>query len=74
MLCEGAKSQRREERETSHDQDHADQKTDEQPACGRKRPVEAATVFLAASEPAIAIAGTIIQKRPMNIATAPARL
>src|SRR5262249_6322509 len=39
-----------------------------------KVPAEAGTIFLAASEPAIAIAGMIIQKRPTNIATAPVRL
>ena len=37
-------------------------------------PAEAGTVFLAASEPAIAMAGMIIQKRPTNIATAPVML
>ena len=40
----------------------------------QKVPAEAGTVFLAASEPAIAMAGMIIQKRPMNIATAPVML
>ncbi len=34
-------------------------------------PSDGGTDLLAASEPAIAMAGTIIQKRPMNIATAP---
>ena len=36
-----------------------------------KVPVEAGSVFLAASEPAIAMAGMIMKKRPTNIATAP---
>ena len=36
-----------------------------------KVPAEAGSVFLAASEPAIAIAGMIMKKRPTNIATAP---
>src|SRR5215470_3581792 len=34
-------------------------------------PADAGTVFLAASEPAIAMAGMIIQKRPTSMATAP---
>src|SRR5207253_2393426 len=37
-------------------------------------PADGGIDFFAASEPAIAIAGTIIQKRPTNIATAPVRL
>ena len=37
-------------------------------------PAEGGTDFLAASEPAIAMAGMIIQKRPTNIATAPVML
>ena len=37
-------------------------------------PADAGTDFLAASEPAIAMVGMIIQKRPTNIATAPDRL
>ena len=37
-------------------------------------PAEGGTDFLAAREPAIAMAGMIIQKRPTNIATAPVRL
>ena len=37
-------------------------------------PSDAGTVFLAASEPAIAMVGMIIQNRPTNIATAPVRL
>ena len=36
-----------------------------------KVPAEAGSVFLAASEPAIAMAGMIMKKRPTNIATAP---
>src|SRR5215467_9940216 len=34
-------------------------------------PADGGTSFFAASEPAIAMAGTIIMKRPTNIATAP---
>ena len=37
-------------------------------------PADGGTDFLAASEPAIAMAGMIIQKRPTNIATAPVML
>ena len=37
-------------------------------------PADGGTIFLAASEPAIAMAGMIIQKRPTNIATAPVML
>ena len=37
-------------------------------------PADGGTDFLAASEPAIAMAGMIIQKRPTNIAIAPVRL
>ena len=37
-------------------------------------PAEGGTDFFSASEPAIAMAGMIIQKRPTNIATAPVRL
>src|ERR1700759_3301045 len=37
-------------------------------------PADGGWDFFAASEPAIAIAGMIIQKRPMNIATAPVTL
>src|SRR5215468_8278072 len=37
-------------------------------------PAEAGTDFLVTSEPAIAMAGTIIMKRPTNIATAPVML
>ena len=33
-----------------------------------KVPAEAGTIFLAASEPATASIGTIIRKRPMNMA------
>ena len=34
-------------------------------------PAESGTVFFSAKAPAIAIAGTIIKKRPTNIAMAP---
>ena len=37
-------------------------------------PTDGGTDFFAASEPAIAMAGMIIQKRPTNIATAPVML
>ena len=37
-------------------------------------PADGGTDFFSASEPAIAIAGMIIQKRPTNIAMAPVRL
>src|SRR5262249_11957859 len=39
-----------------------------------KVPADAGTDFLTTSEPAIAMAGTIIRKRPTNIATAPVML
>jgi hypothetical protein len=38
------------------------------------RSIEAGIDFLAASEPAIAVVGMIIQNRPTNIAIAPLRL
>src|SRR5450631_4525825 len=44
--------------------------TNRPPVVG-KVPADAGTIFFAASEPAIAMAGTIIQKRPTNMATAP---
>src|SRR3984893_9284416 len=47
--------------------------TNRPPVVG-KVPADGGTDFLAASEPAIAMAGMIIQNRPTNIATAPARL
>ena len=37
-------------------------------------PADGGTDFFAASEPAIAMAGMIIQKRPTSIAMAPVRL
>ncbi len=37
-------------------------------------PAEAGTIFFAAREPAIASIGTIIKKRPMNIARPSAEL
>jgi len=39
-----------------------------------KVPADGGTVFFAASDPAIAIAGMIIQKRPTSIAMAPVTL
>ena len=48
---------------------------DEQAARGRERAGRRrAPIFLAASEPAIAMAGMIIQKRPTSIAMAPVTL
>jgi hypothetical protein len=47
--------------------------TNNAPVVG-KVPSEAGTDFLLASEPAIAIVGMIIQKRPTNIAIAPVML
>ena len=47
--------------------------TNNPPVVG-KVPADAGIDFLAASEPAIAIVGMIIQNRPTNIATAPVRL
>ena len=47
--------------------------TNSPPVVG-KVPSDGGTDFFAASDPAIAIAGTIIQKRPTNIATAPVML
>src|SRR5262249_12498185 len=47
--------------------------TNNPPVVG-KVPSEAGTDFLLASEPAIAIVGMIIMKRPTNIATAPVML
>ncbi len=47
--------------------------TNRPPVVG-KVPTEAGTVFFAASEPAMAMAGMIIQKRPTSIATAPVTL
>ncbi len=56
--------------ETADDEDHAHDETDEQPPLVGNVPAEAGTIFFAASEPATAIIGTIIRKRPMNIAAA----
>ncbi len=47
--------------------------TNSPPVVG-KVPADGGIDFFAASEPAIAIAGMIIQNRPMNIATAPVML
>ena len=72
MLDDGSERERREEGEAADDQDHADDQADEQPARGRERAGRRRDrLLLGASEPAIAIAGMIIQKRPTNIATAP---
>ena len=69
MLDERAESERGEIGETAHDQDHADQQADQQAACAVGNvPAEGGTIFLAASEPATAIIGTIIRKRPISIA------
>ncbi len=69
MLDDRAERERREVGEAADDQDDADRP-------GRRKarhrvgnvPAEAGTIFLAASEPATASIGTIIRKRPMNIA------
>ena len=47
--------------------------TNRPPVVG-KVPEDAGTVFFAASEPAIAMAGMIIQKRPTSMAMAPVTL
>ena len=47
--------------------------TNSPPVVG-KVPADGGMDFLPASEPAIAIAGTIMKKRPTNIATAPVTL
>ena len=64
----GPERQRREKDQAADDQDDADQQADEQPVSVGKVPAEGGTIFFAASEPAIASIGTIIRKRPMNIA------
>jgi hypothetical protein len=69
-----AERQRREEGETADDQDDADDEADEQPPVVGSVPAEGGIDFLAASEPAIAIAGTIMKKRPTNIAMPSVRL
>ena len=74
MLDHRAERERREESEPADDQDHADEQADEQAAIGREGADDAGTVFLAASEPAIAIAGMITKKRPTSIAMPPVRL
>ena len=68
MLDDRAERQRREEGEAADDQDDADQQADEQPPVVGKVPADGGTIFLAASEPAIAITGTIIRKRPTSMA------
>ena len=75
MLDDRTERERREEGEAADDQDDADQEADEQRRrwSGTCRST-AATVFFCASEPAIAIAGMIIQKRPTSIASAPVML
>ena len=69
MLDDRAERERGEEGQAADDQDDADQQADEQRrrAVG-KVPAEAGTIFLAASEPAMASIGTIIRKRPISIA------
>ena len=61
-------TKRGKEGQAAHDQDDADQKPDEQPPWVGKVPAEAGTIFLAASDPATAIIGTMNRKRPISIA------
>ncbi len=69
MLDDRPERQRREEGEAADDQDHADEQADEQRPVVGNVPAEAGTVFLAASEPAIASAGTMTKKRPTSMPT-----
>ena len=69
VLDDRSERQRREEGQAADDQDHADQQADEQRRHGSGNvPSEAGTVFFAASEPAIASAGTMTMKRPISMA------
>jgi hypothetical protein len=71
----GPERQRREEGETADDQDHADHEADEQAAGGRQRTRRRReSTSWPASEPASAIAGMIMKKRPTNIELASVRL
>ena len=74
MFGDRAERERREEGEAADDQDDADERPTNSPPVVGNVPADGGIDFFAASEPAIAIAGTIIQKRPMNIATAPVML
>ena len=74
MLDDRAERERREIGETADDQDHADEQADEERPVVGNVPAEAGTIFLAASEPAIASIGTIIRKRPISIARPMVRL
>ena len=74
MLDDRPERERREEGETADDQDHADDEPDEQAAGGRERARRGGIDFFPASEPASAIAGTIMKKRPTNIELASVRL
>ena len=68
MFDDGTKRQSGEEGQTAHDQDDADQKAHEQPAMGGEGAGGVGTIFLAASDPATAIIGTMKRKRPISIA------
>ena len=74
MFDDRTKGERREEGEAADDEDHANDQADEQAAGGRECAGGGGIDFFSASEPAIAIAGMIIQKRPTSIAMAPVRL
>ena len=68
MFDDGTERQGREEDQAADDHDDADQQTDEKAAIGRESAGRGGTIFLPASDPAMASIGTIIRNRPMHIA------